>query len=460
MPTLNTIPAQTGELVRALITVGNGYDGASHAIWWDPDNSVGSISDDSDISVGAPVNDLDYIRWQLNNQITIRSTAGGSADFGGQVESGGLFAGKHILIAVDDTAPPIDLDLSIDDLAQTSASAAMRVLPTSADDIAKLDGILTGALINFVISDPPSDDPAVLHDIAASFALGAPSLSAVLGKTLPEDHDIASDFSLGAPEFSVRLDKTIAGAIDIAAGFTLGAPSFSTVLDKTTVPPHDDAASFVLGAPEFSAVLGKLGIADHDSTVAFTLGAPSFSAALVLEDATTQDRAASFNLGAPEFSVALDKQIIGVRDIAADFPLGVPSFGVVLAKRTPSERTGPIATSLSTGIAQIKQTLLAGGLLRSVQWQRRTGEKDERGRQAVKVSLLDVLIEDRPALDRSTIDTDRNDNTVLTILDPVAVTDTDTFRWGDHTYKVKEIDGVMQNAASGIRFTSEVTVIR
>ena len=90
-----------------------------------------------------------------------------------------------------------------------------------------------------------------------------------------------------------------------------------------------------------------------------------------------------------------------------------------------------------------------------------TGERDERGRRAVSVSLLDVLIEQRPALERSSgLVTDRADNTVLTILDPVAITDSDTFRWGDHIYKVSKIDGIVQDEDTGVRFSSEVTVIR
>ena len=56
---------------------------------------------------------------------------------------------------------------------------------------------------------------------------------------------------------------------------------------------------------------------------------------------------------------------------------------------------------------------------------------------------LEAFIEQRPALDRSALDTDRADNTVLTILDPVAITDSHTFRWGEppHTYSVKKVDG-------------------
>ena len=52
------------------------------------------------------------------------------------------------------------------------------------------------------------------------------------------------------------------------------------------------------------------------------------------------------------------------------------------------------------------------------------------GGQAVTVTMIDVIIEDQPALDRSTIDTDRKDNIVLIIHDPVAIKYSDTFRWG------------------------------
>ena len=87
--------------------------------------------------------------------------------------------------------------------------------------------------------------------------------------------------------------------------------------------------------------------------------------------------------------------------------------------------------------------------------------RDIRGRQNFHgIRLLDALIQKRPALDRSTIDTDRADNTVLTILDPVAITDEHTFRWGDHTYSVKAIAGLIQDAELGTRYASEVIVIR
>ena len=149
-------------------------------------------------------------------------------------------------------------------------------------------------------------------------------------------------------------------------------------------------------------------------------------------------------------------------DIAASFSLAAPAFSVALAKRVPADRTGPIANSLTSGIATIKRTLLAGGLLRSIEWLKRTGDKDERGRQTASSTMIDALIEQRPALDRSTIDTDRADNTVLIILDPLSISDDHLFRWGDppHTYRIKQIDGIVQDEETGLRFSSEVTVIR
>ena len=103
--------------------------------------------------------------------------------------------------------------------------------------------------------------------------------------------------------------------------------------------------------------------------------------------------------------------------------------------------------ALTARIAATKRRLLAGGVLQPIQWGVPLGERDERGRITYAYSDLDALIEERPALDRGTLDTNRADNTVVVILDPVAITDEHLFRWGDppHTYKVKAIDGLLQN---------------
>ena len=120
------------------------------------------------------------------------------------------------------------------------------------------------------------------------------------------------------------------------------------------------------------------------------------------------------------------------------------------------------ADALTARIAASKRRLLAGGVLQPVEWLRRTGERDVRGRQAVTTTLIDAFIEQRPALERSTLSTERSDDTVLVIFDPLAITDEHLFRWGDppDTYSVKKVDGVVRDEETGTRFFSEVTVIR
>ena len=126
---------------------------------------------------------------------------------------------------------------------------------------------------------------------------------------------------------------------------------------------------------------------------------------------------------------------------------------------------GRFADALAARIKATKGRLLEGGLLREVEWGvvvpvLPPDVPDPRGRRAFTWSMLDVLIEQRTGLDRASSATDREDNTVLIILDQVAITDEDVFRWGGHTHKVKKIDGVVQNEVTGVRFSSEVTVIR
>ena len=118
--------------------------------------------------------------------------------------------------------------------------------------------------------------------------------------------------------------------------------------------------------------------------------------------------------------------------------------------------------AITARIAAAKRHLLDGGLLQEVEWGVPSGERDERGRVTITYTPIDVLIEQRPALDRGTLSTDRADNTVLVVLDPVAIFDDHIFRFGDpvRDYKVKEIVGLIQNEETGVRFFSKVTVIR
>ena len=118
--------------------------------------------------------------------------------------------------------------------------------------------------------------------------------------------------------------------------------------------------------------------------------------------------------------------------------------------------------ALTARIAAAKRRLLDGGLLQEIEWGVPTGPPDIRGRRTFTYTPLDALIEERPALDRGTLSTDRADNTVLVIFDPVSILTEHLFRWGDplHVYSVKAVDGIVQDEETGVRFASEVTVLR
>ena len=116
------------------------------------------------------------------------------------------------------------------------------------------------------------------------------------------------------------------------------------------------------------------------------------------------------------------------------------------------------------GLPHPSAALLEGGLLQEVELGVVVPQDppDPRGRKVYAFSPLYALIEQRPALDRGTLDTDRADNTVVVILEPVSISTAHLFRWGEepHTYSVKAVDGILQDEDTGTRYASEVTVIR
>ena len=122
---------------------------------------------------------------------------------------------------------------------------------------------------------------------------------------------------------------------------------------------------------------------------------------------------------------------------------------------------GRVGNALTARIKATKKRLLDGGVMQPVEWGI-PGPPDVRGRIVFTYFMLDAVIEQRPGLERDSATTDRSDNTVLTILDPVAITDDHVFRWGEpaHAYSVKAIDGLIQDEGTGIRYASEVIVIR
>ena len=79
-PTIDTIPAHAGEVVRALITCADFNPNVARESWFNLDSGLGSASPDSDLEIQANLF-LRDIFWQTsNNFLTLRRSGTGSLE--------------------------------------------------------------------------------------------------------------------------------------------------------------------------------------------------------------------------------------------------------------------------------------------------------------------------------------------------------------------------------------------
>ena len=149
--TLNTIPTQTGEVVRALITSGLGGDNTVNRIWLDTRTATASGSFVGDLEVASTLpGSVTRLIWHTTGQFRLIFVSGGIL---AAAADGGALFGKHILLAFNDTDPPIDVELGIADATDT-LDKQLRFNATAAEETL-YDAVALGSLINFVISDMP-----------------------------------------------------------------------------------------------------------------------------------------------------------------------------------------------------------------------------------------------------------------------------------------------------------------
>ena len=235
--TINTIPAQTGELVRALVTVGVGGANSANRNWYRASTSTGSVSADTDFEIDSGLV-INRVLWHSSDQL--RFFKSGSGSFSLAVTSGGVLAGKSVLFAVNDAGDAIDAQFDID-TASISAITNRLGLNTNAAQTAAFNTVVTGGLVNIVISDPPGTAPAV-DDSEAALAARAGDPTAALGATAvepPPDSEAALTARAGNP------------------AATLGATSI--------VPPPDSHAGLAARAGSPTAVLGASAVTIDDS---------------------------------------------------------------------------------------------------------------------------------------------------------------------------------------------------
>ena len=303
--TINTIPTQTGEVVRALITSGDGGDNTSTRIWLDTRtaSASGSVSADSDLLVAPSPGSLTRVLWAAAGELRLIFISGGVV---AAVAAGGPLFGKHILLAFDDTSPAIDVDLAVADVSSTR-NAQLRFNASAAEE-ALYDAVALGSLINFVISDAPSDE--VFVDAAAALTAGAPTLTAVAELVPFLGTDTAASFTAGAPTLAASAEKVglVQEFHDTAAVVTAGAPGVSAVAEFVEGGVFEVVAEIVAGTPSVTVAPELVGLAA----------------------AITQYRAAALTAGPA--SVAVSAELVGLanefHDAAAVIEAGPPSLAV------------------------------------------------------------------------------------------------------------------------------------
>ena len=382
--TINTIPAQAGELVRMLVTVGVGGENTANRNWWRLSSSTGSVSADSDVEIDSGLT-INRILWHTSDQI--RFFKSGSGSFSLAITAAGVLSGKSVLFAVNDAGDAIDAQFDID-TASISAITNRIGFNTDTAQTAAFNTVVTGGLVNIVISDPPGAVAEVFVDTAADVTAGAPDVTAAAEKEIPaptldtgatdvtagaataeasaekvglaqEFHETAAEVEAGAPGVEAGAEALEGGVFEETADVEAGAADVTASADKIIVPPVDTEADVEAGAPSLTADAEKVEpgavdtaadvsvVADLEATAEAVVvppidtaadieaGAPSISADAELIDVGSSDRAAAITAEAADVTVTAETraaQLLHVRN--------VQNMGAVNELLTPIRHAG------------------------------------------------------------------------------------------------------------------------
>ena len=355
--TINTIPAQAGELARMLVTVGVGGPNTSNRNWWRESDGVGSVSDDSDVELSADLI-INRIQWHRLDQL--RFFKAGAGSFIEAVAAGGVLDGKALFIAVDDTDPGTDVQV---DLVAANVSAIINRLGVRMDSAEQtlLGGVVTGALVNIVFADVPGAVAEVFVDTAADVTAGAPTVEASAEKEIPaptfdtgvtdvtagaataeaaaekvgldqEFHDTAADVEAGAPGVEAGAEALEGGVFEETADVTAGAADVTADADKIIVPPVDTEADVDAGAPSLTADAEKVepGAVDTAADVSVVADLEASAEAVVVPPI---DTAADIESGSATLSADAELIDVGSSDRAAAVAAGAADVAVTAETR-------------------------------------------------------------------------------------------------------------------------------
>lgn len=168
MATLNTVPQRSGEIVRALITVG------ALGEWFNPAASLGSASGDLVVDTGLEIGYIRITRNANGDFLTLRRPAGAttgdmSAAFGATGTHRDLFIhlGRDLDTGETEGDQFTSFQISAELLTTGANWVAFGPFGSSSDYTTFLDGVAVGDTVNFVIGTNTLSAPAAVGNLAA-----------------------------------------------------------------------------------------------------------------------------------------------------------------------------------------------------------------------------------------------------------------------------------------------------
>ena len=354
--TLNTIPAETGELVRALITIGDPGSSGTVNLYTSRGDGVGSISDDSDMVIDGANITIDQLRISHGGMQLIFNRSGSGA-YNAATAEGGALHGKFITVAFDDVLPH-EVQYAVEDPAVMPAVGALRVALTT-HQYNQLVALEAGDQINLVIGDGPP-----VRETAADVTAGAASAEAEAERVEAAVHDTAADVTAGAAGVDAAVERAEAGVHETAADVDAGAPAVTADAQLVIPPTTDTAADVAGGAAGVEADAAEVAAVVHDVDADVEAGAPAAGAIGESLDASTREAGVvSVDGAAPAVTVSADK--IAVHDVAPGVEAGAPGVEAIgeLVDATANELIGDVAgsaPSVGAAVVTIKSSRVEG----------------------------------------------------------------------------------------------------
>ena len=211
-PTISDIAAQSGEVVRALVTV----DATSQDLYSRQGTQmIGAISADSDLSLTDGLT-ISRFRYQPSSNRLVLNRNTGDDDYDNVLGTGNIGENAEFIFST----PYGTVTLDTGDIAPGNLGTNfVRLTMTQAQqDI--FDELETGDMFNFVVGRF-----ALAEQVQADALTGVPAVAAQVRTMLPLAEQVRTPITTGVPVAAATVRATLPGAAQVRGAATTGVPS-------------------------------------------------------------------------------------------------------------------------------------------------------------------------------------------------------------------------------------------